>query len=187
MLKIPGVHNRYNAALALVVARALNVEDSVSRRALESFAGVPGRLELIAEKNGVKIYNDNNSTTPEATIMGLRAVGTPEEQKVVLILGGDEKNLDMTTLIGEIQKWCSKVVLFKERGTDRIRDQIFALQNEGVEVYEEEGMQPTVARALSVAVPGETILYSPAFSSFGKYFENEYDRGDQFNALINAI
>ncbi len=184
ILTIPGEHNRYNAALALAAARAYGVDDAVSRKALESFCGVPGRLQYIAEKKGVKIYNDNNSTTPDAAVAGLRAVGNPAKRNVVLIMGGDEKNLDMSGLIAEIPKWCSKVVLFKERGTDRIRDEVFALKSEGVEVYEEEGLQAAVGRAFSVAVPGETILYSPAFSSFGTYFKNEYDRGDQFDALI---
>lgn len=195
LLKIPGEHNRYNAALALAAIRSLSadrqgalaIDDAVSRRALESFKGVPGRLEFIAEKNGVKIYNDNNSTTPEATIAALRAVGDSDKQRVILIVGGDEKNLDMSGLISEIPLWCSKVVLFKERGTDRIRDEVFALKEEGIEVYEEEGLEATVERAFSVAEFGETILYSPAFSSFGKYFKNEYDRGDQFTAIVKAI
>ena len=186
-LKVPGQHNRYNAALALAAVREAGVSDETSRGVLESFTGVPGRLEFVAEKSGVKVYNDNNSTTPDATIAGLRAVGTEGGRKVVLIMGGDEKNLDMSGLIAEIPQWCSKVVLFKERGTDRVREEVFALKGEGVEVYEEEGLQATVERAFSVAVPGETILYSPAFSSFGTYFKNEYDRGDQFNAIVQAL
>lgn len=135
----------------------------------------------------MRIYNDNNSTTPDAGIVALRAVGTPGERKVVLIVGGDDKKLDMSALVAEIPRWCSKVVLFKERGTDTIRDQIFALTEQGVEVYEEEGLPATVKRAFAVAVPGETIVYSPSFSSFGKYFKNEYDRGDQFVALVKDL
>lgn len=185
-LKIPGEHNRYNAALALAVARAYGIPDDVSRKAFEGFVGVPGRLEFMGEKNGIKVYNDNNATTPDATIAGLRAVGTPGERRVVLIMGGDDKKLDMSGLVDEIPKWCSKIVLFKERGTDRVRDAIFALTKQGIEVYEEEGLEATVKRAYALTVPGETILYSPAFSSFGKYFKNEYDRSDQFVALAHT-
>jgi UDP-N-acetylmuramoylalanine--D-glutamate ligase len=183
VLRIPGLHNRYDAALALVAARTINIDDEVSRKALGAFAGVPGRLELIAEKNGIKIYNDTNSTTPEAAIAALRALGT----NTVLIMGGDEKKLDMSGLIAEIPKWCSKVVLFKESGTNRIRDEIFALAKDDVQIYEEEGLEATIKRAFSIAISGETILYSPAFSSFGKYFKNEFDRGDQFNALVKEL
>lgn len=186
-LKVPGEHNRANAACALEAARALGIDDDVTKTALEDFNGVPGRLEFLKEVNGVKIYNDNNSTTPDATIAALRAVGDPIARRVVLIMGGDDKQLDMTELVSEIPKWCSKVILFKERGTDRIRDQVLALAQRGVEVYEEEGLEATVKRAFAVAVPGETVLYSPAFSSFGKYFKNEFDRGDKFAALVNAL
>lgn len=187
ILKIPGLHNRYDAALTLAAARAVGISDEDSRNALGSFAGVPGRLELVREVKGVKVYNDNSSTTPEATVAALRAVGDENKRRVVLIMGGDEKNLDMSGLLEEIPKWCSKVILFKERGTERIRDDVFAFEKDGIEVYEEEGLKATVKRAFSLAKPGETILYSPAFSSFGKYFKNEYDRGDQFNAIVQAL
>lgn len=189
LLSQPGEHNRLNAALATEALRATGLTDEEIFEGLATFPGVPGRLEYLGEKNGVKVYNDNNSTTPAATIMGLRAVGNPlgtGERNVVLIMGGDDKNLDMHALVAEIPKWCSKVVLFKERGTDRIRDQIFALEKDGVEVFEEEGLSATVNRAFAVAKPGEILLYSPAFSSFGSYFKNEYDRNDQFVALVRC-
>ena len=182
ILSMPGEHNRLNAALATEALRATGLTDEEIFEGLATFPGVPGRLEYLGEKEGVKIYNDNNSTTPTATIVGLRAVSNGKN--VVLIMGGDEKNLDMSGLIKEIPEHCSKVVLFKERGTDRIRDEVFALKDQGVAVYEEQGLEATVMRALEVASPGEVILYSPAFSSFGTYFKNEYDRNDQFVALI---
>lgn len=183
ILKIPGEHNRSNAALAVGALKALGLSDDQIRAGLESFEGVEGRLQYIGESNGVKIYNDNNATTPEATIAALKAVGNPEEKNVVLIIGGDDKKLDMSGLVEEIPKHCSKVVMFKERGTDRIRDQVSAMKDQGLDVYEEEGLNATVDRAFKVAKPGEILLYSPAFSSFGKYFKNEFDRGDQFVTL----
>src|SRR3989344_184533 len=181
-LKVLGEHNRYNGALALAAARAYGIKDDVSKQALENFTGVPGRLEYLGEVKGVKVYNDNNSTTPEATLAALRAVGTPEERHVVLIMGGDEKNLDMSALVAELPKGCKAVVLFKERGTSRIRDDMFALMNNAFSVHEEEGLEATVARAWLFCKPGDTLLYSPAFSSYGKYLKNEYDSGDQLNA-----
>lgn len=185
-LQIPGEHNIANAMCAIEAARALGIDDEVIREAVEAYQGVPGRLQFLKTITGVKIYNDNNATTPDATIAGLRAVGDANQKNVVLIMGGDDKQLDMTALVEEIPKWCSKVVLFKERGTDRIRDAVFALADKGVAVYEDIGLPAVVDRALSVAVPGETILYSPAFSSFGKFFANEFDRNDQFVSLIHS-
>ncbi len=186
-LAIPGEHNQRNASCAFEAAKALDIDEDVARSALQTFKGVPGRLEFLREINGVKIYNDNNSTTPEATVAGLRAVGNEHVRSVVLIMGGDEKNLDMNELIAEIPKWCSAVVLFKERGTDRIREKVFKLQEQGVEVFEEEGLSATVEKASSVAKTGDIILYSPSFSSFGKYFANEFDRGDQFRDIVQEL
>ena len=184
ILKILGEHNRANAALAAAALRALGLSKEEIKNGLESFSGLEGRLQFVREVRGVKIYNDNNATTPEATIAALRALGTPEKKNIVLIIGGDDKKLDMSALVAEIPKWCSKVVLFKERGTDRIRDDVFRMDRLGIKVYEEEGLEATVNRSFKIAEPDEIILYSPAFSSFGKYFKNEFDRGDQFNALI---
>jgi len=186
-LAVPGFHNVGNAMCAIEAAHALGIDDGVIKSAIGEFSGIPGRLEFVRDIRGIRIFNDNNSTTPEATIAALRALGEAGARSVVLIMGGDEKNLDMSELVAEIPKFCAAVVLFKERGTDRIRDSVFALEKIGVKVYEEEGLRPTVEKAYAVAEPGNTLLFSPAFSSFGKYFANEFDRGDQFNALVREL
>lgn len=184
---LPGAHNEYNAMLAVEAARVCHMKDAEIKKALANFTPIPGRLELVRELKGVKIYNDNSSTTPEATIAALRAVGGTKKRKVVLIIGGDNKFLDMSGLLKEIPKFCSKVVMFKEKGTDLIRDKVFAFKKKEIDVYEEEGLQNTIKRAFTVAEKGETILYSPAFSSFGKYFKNEYDREDQFIKIVKKL
>ena len=171
-LCIPGQHNRYNAALALAVARILGIPDDVSRSALASFAGVPGRLELTAEKNGVKIYNDTTSTTPEATLAALAAL---DPSRTVLIMGGTDKNLDMNTLLARLVD-VKRVILLAGSGTNHILE---FLPNASVF----DTLEKAVAEAFASAEPGDTILFSPAFTSFGM-FKNEYDRGDQFNALV---
>ncbi len=192
-LKIPGEHNRLNATCAILAARSMDIDERVIRKAVENFEGIEGRLQFVREVKGIKIYNDNNSTTPDATIAALRAVGDIKKRKVVLIVGGDDKKLDMKKLLQEMPKWCSKIVMFKERGTGTIKEEVLKFKKKGIEVYEEEGLENTVKRAFSVAKKGlpaqagETILYSPGFSSFGKYFKNEYDRNDQFVKLVKKL
>ncbi|MBI5456449.1 hypothetical protein HY969_01785 [Candidatus Kaiserbacteria bacterium] len=196
-LKIRGEHNRMNAALADAALDALHVPEVLIKKGLASFEGVEGRLQYIGSVNGIAVFNDNSATTPEATIAALRVLGSShppshkasegQRKNVVLIIGGDDKKLDMSKLIDEIPMWCSKVVLFKERGTDTIRDKILAMKEKGIDVYEEEGLDATINRAFEIAKPGETVLYSPAFSSFGKYFKNEFDRGDQFMRLAKNL
>jgi UDP-N-acetylmuramoylalanine--D-glutamate ligase len=184
---LPGLHNEYNAQLSIEAARALSIPDAKIKKALATFTSLPGRLQFLRSVSGVKIYNDNSSTTPDATIAALRAVGNLKRRKVVLIMGGDNKFLDMSALLKEIPKFCSKVILFKERGTDTIRERVFKFKKKGIEVYEEEGLQDTVMRAFKTAKSGETILFSPAFFSFGKHFKNEYDRGDQFVKIVSKL
>ncbi len=177
-LCIPGLHNRYNAALALVAARALGVDDEVSRGALESFAGVPGRLELIAEKNGVKIYNDTTSTTPEATLAALAALDTGR-RNIVLIMGGADKGLDMNGLLYKIPEHTKRVILLAGTGTNRVLEFL-----PGASVFDD--FKKAVDEAFLATESGDVILLSPAFASFGM-FKNEYDRGEQFNTLVKAV
>jgi len=186
-IQLQGKHNLENIACALEVANVLDIPESVTKKAVENFKAITGRLELVKEIRGIKIYNDNSSTTPEATIVALRAVGDSKNPNVILVIGGDNKSLDMSKLLKEIPQFCSKVVLFKEKGTDLVREKIFEFKKKGVDVYEEEGLDDTVKRAFAVAKTGECILYSPAFSSFGKYFKNEYDRGDKFMEIVKNL
>ncbi|MFA6445951.1 MAG: UDP-N-acetylmuramoyl-L-alanine--D-glutamate ligase [Candidatus Paceibacterota bacterium] len=185
--KLIGDHNRLNIACAIEAAKALGVNENIIGKVVSDFGGVEGRMQYIRTINDIDVYNDTCATTPDATIAALRALGVNSKRNIVLIIGGDDKKLDMSALIKEIPLWCSKVVLFKERGTDKIRDQVIAMKEEGIEVYEEEGLLATVNRAIEIAKSGEIILYSPAFSSFGKYFKNEYDRGDKFNELLRNL
>ena len=174
-LRIPGEHNRYNAALALAVARASGIPDEISRHALESFAGVSGRLELIAEKNGVRVYNDTTATTPEATLAALNALDVAH---TVVIAGGTDKALNLDKLVIKLKeaKW---VILLAGSGTERIRAEF-----PDAPVY--DALAPAVADAFTHATSGDTVLFSPGFTSFGM-FKNEYDRGDQFNAFVEKL
>jgi UDP-N-acetylmuramoylalanine--D-glutamate ligase len=181
-LQIPGEHNRYDAGLALMAARAAGVEDAVSRAAIENFKGVPGRLELIAEKGGVKYYNDTTATTPEATLAAIDALAprkdSGQNQNLILILGGADKNLDMNKLLLEVPKRTKRVILLAGTGTSRILEFL-----PGASVF--DTLRAAVDEAVKAAQPGDSIILSPAFASFGM-FKNEYDRGDQFNAIVKA-
>lgn len=175
ILKIPGLHNRYDAALALAAARALDIPDETSRKALESFSGVPGRLELVREVKGVKVYNDTTATTPEATLAALSAFSPAH---TVLIMGGADKDLDMNALLLKLRE-VKRVILLAGTGTNRVLEYI-----PNASVF--DNLSQAVHEASRAAESGDTILFSPAFASFGM-FKNEYDRGDQFNALVQKL
>ena len=179
-LCIPGLHNRYDAALALGAARAFEIPDEISRHALELFAGVPGRLELIAEKNGVKIYNDTTATTPEATNVAITALSDvgPPRSHIILIMGGADKGLDMNALLVRLVE-VKRTILLAGTGTSRV---LAFIPNASVF----DNLAQAVHEAFTSAEPGDIILFSPAFASFGM-FKNEYDRGDQFTAIVQSL
>ncbi|MFA5841369.1 MAG: UDP-N-acetylmuramoyl-L-alanine--D-glutamate ligase [Candidatus Paceibacterota bacterium] len=179
-ISLPGKHNEYNARLAVEVARSLWIPDAVIKKSLATFSSVPGRLELIRMVKGVRIYNDTNSTTPDATIVALRALGgsTAKLKKIVLIAGGADKGLEMSALVKEIPKYCKEVVLLKGSGTEKIKNKI-----KGKEF---DNFKKAVQYAFGKAKRGDVLLLSPAFASFGM-FKNEYDRGEQFVRLVKKL
>lgn len=177
-LRVPGEHNRENAALAACALYALNLSEDEIRSGLESFAGVEGRLQFVREVSGVKIYNDNNATTPEATIAALQALDSGNKN-IVLITGGADKGLEVRTLVRAISKSCKKVLLLNGTGTDRISPSV-----PDAEVF--DSLESAVRTAIDSAVKGDVLLFSPTFASFGM-FANEYDRNDQFLRIVNAL
>ncbi len=188
-LQLIGEHNRYNAACALAAARSLKIPGRISRMAMERFGGVPGRLEYLRTVRGVKIYNDNNATTPDATIAALYALNSKsqKEKSIILICGGTDKGLDMSKLVAEIPKQCKAVVLLKETGTAKIQNSKIKMQNDNpdLKIYENETLKECVKEAMRIAEKGDIVLFSPAFASFGRWFKNEYDRGEQFVKILD--
>jgi UDP-N-acetylmuramoylalanine--D-glutamate ligase len=147
---------------------------------IEAFSGVPGRLELIADVQGVKVYNDTTATTPEATLAALHALNDVRLTKsnIILIMGGADKGLDMNKLLLEIPNYTKRVIQLAGTGTNRVLEFL-----PSAPVF--DNLASAVHEAFVGTVPGDIILFSPAFTSFGM-FKNEYDRGDQFNALIQT-
>lgn len=185
-LPLPGEHNRANIALAIQAVQALKIPLAKIKSGVESFKSVEGRLQLIKTVRGVQIYNDNNSTTPEATIAGLRAFAPVESLKskvkrVVLIMGGADKGLDMTELVKTAQEYAHTIILLPGTGSEKLKAQSLKLQ-----AYYAESLNDAVETAVASASKGDIVLFSPAFASFG-LFVNEYDRNDQFLTLVKKI
>jgi UDP-N-acetylmuramoylalanine--D-glutamate ligase len=203
LLSTPGEHNRLNAALAYEALKATSLTDEEIFAGFASFPGVPGRLQYLREVKVVnpateggwaKIYNDNNATTPQATVVGLRALGDEAKKNIVLIMGGADKGIDTSELLAEIPKYCKAVVLLAGTGTGRIASSM--QKAEGSKPPTAYRLPPTfgpydslneaLQKALAEATKEDVILFSPAFASFGM-FKNEYDRNDQFVALVQEL
>jgi len=174
-LQIVGEHNRSNAALAALALRMLGLKEEEIKSGLETFEAVEGRLQFVREVNGVKIYNDNNATTPEAT---LAALSSFNPANTVVIAGGSDKNLPLEVLAEKMRR-CKKVFLLAGGGTDKLK----ALLPDGL-IY--QTMNEAVHDAMAAAASGDIILFSPGFASFG-IFRNEYDRNDQFMEAVKSL
>ena len=128
----------------------------------------------------MKIYNDNNATTPQATIAGLEALDD-EKRNIVLIAGGADKNIDVLPLAEAIESHCKAVFFLPGSGTERITP---LLQDSSAKIFVVTDLKEALSAARNNATEGDILLFSPAFASFG-LFTNEYDRNDQFVALVH--
>ncbi len=183
-LPIPGEHNRENIALAVGALRACKLPLAKIRAGIESFTAVEGRLQLVKTARGVQIYNDNNSTTPEATIAALKSFPNTKNQKpktIVLIMGGADKGLDTTELLKTAEEYAHTIILLSGSGTEKLKAQSSKLQ-----AYEAESIKDALNSAIASAEKGDVVLFSPGFASFGAFI-NEYDRNDQFLALVKKL
>jgi UDP-N-acetylmuramoylalanine--D-glutamate ligase len=171
-MKLIGEHNQVAAGLAYDVATQCGLDDESIRASIATFSAVHGRLEdLGLFKNNVRVFNDNNATTCDATVKALESITTSYKLQAVLIIGGSDKGLPLEELEKTIQEKTKSVVYLSGTGTDRI-----SLPKE----YEFEKLSDCVAKAFELANEGGIILFSPAFASFSKYFNNEYERNDLF-------
>jgi UDP-N-acetylmuramoylalanine--D-glutamate ligase len=178
---VPGEHQQENLACAVKVAEQFNIQINKIKKTVAEFKGVEGRLEFLKNYKGIKIYNDNNATTPEATIAGIEAVKT-NKKNIVLLCGGADKKLDLTNFVKVVNKNCKAVALIPGTGTDVL------LKDYELKVPYEIGkdFKEVVSKAIKFAKKGDIILFSPAFASFG-LFNNEYERNDLFVKLIKKL
>jgi UDP-N-acetylmuramoylalanine--D-glutamate ligase len=178
VLAMPGEHNKLNAALAYKALEAMGLNEEEIFAGLASFPGVEGRLQYLGEIDDVKIYNDNNATTPQAVIMGMKAVGNVDDKNVIWIGGGAKKDLSLEELVEVIPEYCRKVILLEGTGTDLIKDEI--------ECEVVGSVEAAVKAGLAAGQPGDVLLFSPGFASFGM-FKNEYERNDEFLRVVNGL
>jgi UDP-N-acetylmuramoylalanine--D-glutamate ligase len=99
-LKLSGLHNAANAMAALALCEALGVESSRLVESLKSFAGLPHRVETVAEINGVIYVDDSKGTNVGATLAAIEGMG----RKVAIVLGGEGKGQDFSPLKVALEK-----------------------------------------------------------------------------------
>ncbi|HEU0247762.1 MAG TPA: UDP-N-acetylmuramoyl-L-alanine--D-glutamate ligase [Gaiellaceae bacterium] len=176
--RIPGRHNRENAAAATAAARAAGISDRAIARALRTFAGVPHRIELVRELRGVRYVNDSKATNAAAA---LRAIASFPGSQLHVILGGRGKAEPYDALAAAFRRG-DRAYLIGEAA----REIATALDGVGVARVDSGDLASALAVASANAKPGDVVLLSPACASFDQ-FENFEARGDAFRHLVEAL
>ena len=176
--RIPGAHNRENAAAATAAAQALGIDDARIAEALESFPGVAHRLEPVAEAGGVRFVNDSKATN---TAAARRAVAAYDEP-LHMILGGRGKGESYTELALDMAGRVRRAYLIgetaKEIGT--------ALELAGVDHELSGDLETAVRSAANNAHAGEIVLLAPACASYDQFHDFE-ERGEAFRRIVAEV
>jgi UDP-N-acetylmuramoylalanine--D-glutamate ligase len=170
---IRGAHNRENAAAATAAARALGIPDEQIAHALETFPGVPHRLEPVGEVSGVRYVNDSKATNVAAA---LRALAAYADEPVHLILGGSRKGEDFTPLAAAIGPNVQSIHLIGETATELAA----AIR----EAHDDGDLATALAHV--EARPGDVVLLSPACASYDQFRDFE-QRGEEFRRLVQNL
>ena len=179
-LKVAGQHNRQNAACAAAAAEASGVDKSVIREALRDFTGLEHRLQLIAEIDGRRFYNDSKSTTPHATIAALSVIDGP----IWLLAGGESKGADFDELAAAIVAQ-AKGAAFSGKTREQLASKIQS-RSPGYCWTATEQLADALEWCWQRTEAGDAILLSPACASYDQFRDFE-DRGEKFCALVRRL
>ena len=179
-LRLRGLHNFGNAAAAAAAAFTLGIPQAAIASGLNAFAGLPHRLEWVADKGGVAYYNDSKATTPFSTQCALQAF----EQPVLLLAGGYDKGTPFEDLAQVMQSRVRIAFLYGNTAPK------LAAALRGVPappgVIQLPTLDDALNRAADVARPGEVVLLSPACASYDQFPHYEA-RGNLFRKLVEEL
>lgn len=176
-LRAGGPHNLANATVAARAALAAGASVEDVRDALQAFEPGPHRLELVADRDGVRWINDSKATNPHAALAALRSF-----EDIVWIAGGLNKGLDFATLAADLPGRVRTVLTIGACGPELAA----VARTVGVAVEEVGQLDAAVRRAAEIAVPGSTVLLAPAAASMDQ-FRNYAERGDVFRREVEAL
>ena len=183
-IHLRGVHNYENICAAIAATEGL-VDRNTQINTIKNFKGVEHRLEFVRELDGVKWYNDSIGTSPSRTIAGLNSF----DEKIVLIAGGYDKNLDYTPLAKPILQKVSKLILMGKTASKiykAVTNELSQNSDTVYPIYRCTTLEQCVQRARTVSEPGEIVLFSPASASFDM-FKNFAERGKKFKECVNNL
>lgn len=172
---LQGPHNAQNVACAIAACEALGLDGDTIERGLASYPGLAHRMERLGEVAGVLYVNDSKATNPTSTAPALGAYPA-----IHWLLGGQAKGDDLDACMPHLGN-VRAVYAFGEDGA-----KLAAILRGKVAVSEYADLKGAAEAAAKAAVPGETVLLSPACASFDQFRDFEH-RGDSFRAVVAAL
>ncbi len=176
-LALKGAHNIANALAVAALANSVGIDDDAIVAGLKHFAGLPHRMQWVAEKNKINWFNDSKGTNVGATVAALKGIDSP----VVLIAGGVGKEANFSPLKPVLAEKARIVILI---GQDA--ELIEAAIDGAVPVVHEASMVAAVARAAQLTQAGDVVLLSPACASFDMFSGFEA-RGSAFVKAVKEV
>ena len=177
-LILPGKHNLYNFLAAATCAKLYGIANKDIKKVLETFKGVPHRLEYISTIKDVDYINDSKATNISSVIVAIKTYTRP----LILILGGYNKGADFRLLLPHIKSNSLKaIVTYGEAG-----GQIETAIGDAVRSIKQFDLSSAVRQAHSIAQPGDIVLLSPGCASFDQ-FSNFEDRGNFFKSIVKGL
>jgi UDP-N-acetylmuramoylalanine--D-glutamate ligase len=176
--RLHGAHNVSNAAASIAAARALGADEAAVRRALAQFEPLGHRMALVAERSGVRYYDDSKGTNVGAAVTALLGLA---EERGVLIAGGRDKQGSYAPLVEALRKKGRALIVIGEAA-----DAIARAAAGVLPIRRASDMAEAVQTAERLAQPGDAVLLSPACASFDM-FKSYADRGDRFVEAVRAL
>ena len=177
-MALQGKHNVYNSMAAGIAAKILGVSNDILRQSLTNFQGVEHRLEKVLKLDGRIFINDSKATNCNAVYFALESVKTP----VVWICGGIDKGNNYEQLNSLVEEKVHSIVLIG-KASKKIESHFKKIVPNIIKV---NNMKSAVLQSYRVAKPGDTVLLSPACSSFD-LFQNYEERGRVFKECVYAL
>jgi len=176
--RLVGLHNVENVMAAVGAARICEAPVAAIRRALESFEGLPHRLQFVRERNGVRYFDDSKGTNVDAVVKSLAGF---EDGRVLLIAGGRDKGGSYRPLREILAKKVRALFLIGEAASKiaKVLGGTTAIRSVGT-------LEAAVGAASQEARRNDVVLLSPACSSYDQ-FRNYEDRGKRFQELVGQL
>ena len=178
-LGIRGSHNISNALAALALGKAVNLPFQPMLKVLQKFNGLPHRYQVLKTLHGVTYINDSKATNLGATIAAINA--SPISNNIVLLVGGQGKGQDFSTLTDSIVAAVKQVILIGEAASE-----IDTAISGKIDTMYAISIESAVVSSQKIAKSGDIVLLSPGCASYDM-FSNFGERGDKFISAVEDL